>query len=239
MKSVCGEFYDRGWDLKWTDMKRYGPFSRHLRRILKDVIRPLRFESVLDVGCGEGSFLAELQKEFPAVKLSGIDVSSSAIAAARELVPGGVFEVVDILGKPLNEKFDLVVCSEVLEHLSDDVAAIKNLRQMTSKYLLVSAPQGRMREFETDFGHVRNYERGELVAKLEANGFAVIRVVEWGFPFYSPVYRNILELIRARGTAGHFGTIRKIVAWLTYLLFTLNSARKGDEIVVLARPLDR
>ena len=33
--------YDQGWESEWDDMKKYGPFSRHLRRIIKNIIRPL------------------------------------------------------------------------------------------------------------------------------------------------------------------------------------------------------
>ena len=50
--------YDVGWDTKWDDMKRYGPMSRHVRRIIKKLIRPLQFQSVMDVGCGQGSLLS-------------------------------------------------------------------------------------------------------------------------------------------------------------------------------------
>jgi hypothetical protein len=106
---------------------------------------------------------------------------------------------------------------------------------MTRKYLVVSTPQGRMREFERQFGHVRNYVPGELVHKVESAGFTVLNVVEWGFPFYSPLYRNILDLTNSKGTTGEFGAFRKLTANLIYWLFLLNSSTRGDEIFVLAR----
>ena len=236
MEGLSAELYDKAWESKWDDMKKYGPFSRHLRRIIKQIIRPLKFESVLDVGCGQGSFLEELQAEFPGIKPRGIDLSSSAVRLASERVPGGQFAVVDITEQALDEKCDLVVCSEVLEHIPDDITAIQNLRKITGKYLLVSTPQGRMRRFEKQVGHVRNYAPGELVLKLEANGFDVVSVVEWGFPFYSPLYRDFLELTGSNGTTGEFGQVRKVISRFIYLLFMLNSSRHGDEIFVLARP---
>jgi SAM-dependent methyltransferase len=198
------------------------------------MIRPLYFRSVLDVGCGQGSFLQELQSEFPHIEPNGIDISSSAVELARKRVINGRFSVLDVTSKFLEEKCDLVVCSEVLEHIHDDVLALQNLRRMTGKYLLISTPQGRMREFEKRVGHVRNYAPGELVKKITANGFTVRLVVEWGFPFYSPIYRNFLDLTSSRGTTGDFGSFRKFVAQLIYLLFLFNSSKRGDEIVVLA-----
>lgn len=229
--------YNEGWQTKWDDMKKYGPFSRHVRRLIKDIIRPLEFDSVLDVGCGEGSFLAELQAEFPHINPRGIDVSTVAVELARQKVLGGQFSVLDITEERLGDKFDLVVCSEVLEHLPDDIAALHNLAPMTGRYLIISAPQGRMRRFEaTEVGHVRNYAPGELVQKIEQSGLRVITVIEWGFPFYSPLYRNFLEYTGSKGTTGKFGLMRKAMSNFIYYLFMFNSSKRGDEIFVLAEP---
>jgi SAM-dependent methyltransferase len=203
------------------------------------MIRPLEFVSVLDVGCGQGSFLQELQSEFPNIKPYGIDISSSGVELARKRVPGGRFWVLDITDKFLDEKCDLVVCSEVLEHIPNDVSALQNLRKMSGKYLLVSTPQGRMRQFETQVGHVRNYAPGELVNKVESSGYSVLSVVEWGFPFYSPLYRNFLDFMGNKGTTGEFGPFRKLIAKLIYILFLLNSSKRGDEIFVLAKVNER
>jgi SAM-dependent methyltransferase len=230
--------YEAIWKTTWGDVQSYGPFHRHLRRIIKDMIRALKFESVLDVGCGQGSFLAELKSNFPHIVPNGVDISSSALTLARQRLPDGKFWALDISEKSLDEKCDLVVCSEVLEHIPDDVSAIQNLRKMTKNYLLVSTPQGRMRQFERQIGHVRNYSRGELVTKLESSGFAILSVVQWGFPFYSPLYRNFLDFTGGKGTTGEFGPFRKLIAKLIYLLFSLNSSKRGDELFVLAAVSD-
>ena len=228
--------YDEGWEIKWDDMKKYGPYSRHLRRLIGNLIHPLVFETVLDVGCGQGSFLAELRTKFPRIRPAGMDLSAKAIDLARSRVPGGKFHVHDLTQQPLNGRFDLVICSDVLEHIPDDVAAIRNLARMTGKYLIVSVPQGIMRRFEVQMGHVRNYALGELACKLEENGFRTVRIIEWGFPFYSPLYRNFLDLVGGRGTGGKFGPTRKLISAVLYTLFRLNSLRRGDEIIVLAEP---
>jgi SAM-dependent methyltransferase len=236
MEPISTIEYDSGWESKWDDMKKYGPFSRHIRRILKGMIRPLDIKSILDVGCGQGSLLAELKLEFPYIEPFGVDISKAGIDLARKKVPDGQFWMMDIAREALNKRCDLVICSEVLEHIPDDITAIRNLRQMTGKYLLISTPQGKMRVFEREVGHVRNYARGELVNKLEQTGFVVISVVEWGFPFYSPLYRDFLEITGSKGTTGEFGALRKLISQAIYYLFLLNSSHRGDEIFVLAKP---
>jgi SAM-dependent methyltransferase len=164
-----------------------------------------------------------------------MDLSGKAIDLARRRVPEGKFFAGDLTREPLNDKFDLVICSEVLEHIPDDLAAMRNLARMTGKYLVVSAPQGCMRRFEAAVGHVRNYAYGELVGKLKQNGFRMVRVIEWGFPFYSPGYRNFLDFMGGRGTEGGFGPGRKLISFALYHLFRLNSSKRGDEIIVLAQ----
>ncbi len=228
--------YDHGWETKWDDMKTYGPFSRHLRRLMKQVLRSVYFETVLDVGCGQGSFLTELCAEFPRIRPNGCDISPAAIELARQKIPHGTFSLLDIGKEHLREQFDLVVCSEVLEHITDDMTALGNLAKMTRKYLLVSAPQGRMRRFEIEVGHVRNYTSGELIQKVEKSGFRAIKTIEWGFPFYSPIYRDLLELTGSKGSTGRFGIFRKALSGIIYLVFTLNSSTRGDEILILAQP---
>jgi len=232
--------YNHGWEMKWDDMKKYGPISRHIRHMLKKLISTLEFETVLDVGCGQGSLLVELCSEFPHIKPYGVDISAVAVGLAGKRVPRGDFQVIDIANCHLPEKFDLVLCSEVLEHIADDFRAIANLTHMTEKYLVVSTVQGRMRRFEAMMGHVRNYAPGELAHKIEASGLKILKIVEWGFPFYSPLYRNLLNIICGRGTTGTFGVSRRLISIVLYYWFMLNSSQRGDEIFILAeRPSSR
>jgi 2-polyprenyl-3-methyl-5-hydroxy-6-metoxy-1,4-benzoquinol methylase len=230
------DYYDHGWDAQWDDMKKYGPMARHIRRNIKELIRPLQFDTVLDVGCGQGSFLVELQQEFPHIQIRGTDISPSAVRLVQERVPQGEFFVLDASQEHLDQQFDLIVCSEVLEHIPDDVSALRHIAQMTRKYLVISTIQGRMRKIEPEaWGHVRNYARGELVRKVQQSGLEVVKVIEWGFPFYSPIYRNVIDFAGTRGTTGEFGGGRRLLSSLLYNLFMLNSSKRGDEIFVLAQ----
>lgn len=237
-KDVAAFDYDQAWDRQWDDMKKYGPMSRHIRRYIQKLIRPLRFRSVLDVGCGQGSLLQDLMHEFPGIEPHGVDISASGVEFARKRVPGGTFGVLDLVSQTTGRTYDLLVCSEVLEHIDDDRSAMKNLRRMCAPggHLVVTTVQGRMRKFEPEgVGHVRNYARGELVAKLREAGFEIVKSVSWGFPLYSPLYRNWLEMTNAAGTEGEFGTGRKLLATALYYFFFLNLPVWGDEIFVLAR----
>lgn len=227
--------YDAGWETLWDDMRRYGPTGRHSRRIVRSMIAGLDCASVLDVGCGPGSLLEELRPLWPQARYSGADFSPAAVEAARRRAPWAEFARLDLVQGNLGQRFDLVLCTDVVEHIEDDVAAIGNLAAMTGRYLLVSTLQGRMRRFERMVGHCRNYAPGELQGKLRAAGLEIERVVEWGFPFFSPLYRDLLETLGGQGTEGRYGPGRRALAGLLYQLFRLNAHGRGDYLFVLAR----
>jgi SAM-dependent methyltransferase len=230
--------YDAAWGL-WDDMKRYGPMSRHTRRLVWRLIAPLPFTSVLDVGCGQGALLQEIARRRPHVALAGVDLSTQAVVLAQQRLPQARFCVLDISRGRLRHAFDLVLCTDVLEHIADDQAALRNLRAMCRRWLVVGTLQGRMRRFERAVGHVRNYRPGELRARLEAAGFTVRRQLDWGFPLYSPLYRDLLEYVPPAATMGRFGIRQRLLATALYALFFVNAPRFGDYILCLAEATAR
>lgn len=192
--------------------------------------------TIADIGCGEGSNLVFLATQFPKAQLYGFDVSKTAIEAAKANVKAE-FSILDIQKEIPQEKFDLVFCSDVVEHLENDVEAIKNIQQITRKYALIATVQGRMRRNEKSIGHVRNYAYGELQQKIESAGFEILQTVEWGFPFYSPLFRDAISLLPGSEefSYGKYNTIKKITSHIVYSLFLLNRSDKGDVIFVLAK----
>lgn len=229
--------YDAAWSGQWDDMRQYGPMARHSRRLIARMTRDLNPRSILDIGCGEGSLLRSLAASHPGAAMTGAELAATAVELARRNVPAADFAVLDIARGRLPRAFDLIVCSDVVEHIEDDDAALRNMAAMTARggHVLVATLQGRMRRFEKNVGHVRNYAPGELAQKMTATGLIVDKVIAWGFPFFSPLYRNFLEIIDSKGTTGTFGPARKLVCHGLYALFLLNSENSGDYIFVRAR----
>lgn len=228
--------YDGVWKGAWDDMRRYGPMARHNRRLVRRMTGDLAPASILDIGCGEGSLLKTLAQAHPRARLAGAELAASALDLARRNLPEADLAVLDVERGALPRAFDLVVCSDVVEHIADDAAALRHMAAMTNPggHLVVATLQGRMRAFEKGVGHVRNYAKGELAAKIASTGLVVDRVIEWGFPFFSPLYRDMLDMVDSRGTTGTYGPARKFVCDLIYALFLLNSESHGDYIFVRA-----
>jgi len=167
-------------------------------------------------------------------RYTGVDISAWALERARQLT-GGEGYLLDIQKERLDGHWDLVFCSLVLEHLPDDVAALRNMRAMTGKYFLATTIAGdfeRYRRWDERVGHVRNYRPGELEQKAAAVGFKVRRAIYWGFPFYSPIVRSLQNYCQIG--IGPFNRMTSLIATLLYWLYFLNSHRRGDVLVLLA-----
>jgi SAM-dependent methyltransferase len=234
--SVETNTYDRLWADTWGDQQYYGPVHRHQNKALVKLIAKLGVHTVLDVGCGAGDNLAALAQAMPHLILTGTDVSREALALAARRVPKARLSCLDAQKEKLDERFDLVLCNQVVEHLIDDTAAFRNLAMMAKSWVLVATMRGHMRRSELTIGHIRNYSDFELRAKAENAGLEVVDIFGWGFPFYSPLYRTAIEWLPSGPPEGKFGIIQKSIANFLYHLYALNIPRHGDVVTMLARP---
>lgn len=226
--------YDDVWKDVYGDMQEVGPTHRHMRRLLRRILAGLDYDSALEVGCGAGHNFPLLRHEGSHVRLTGLDVSEEALRRARERVEGE-FRLGDIQSDRLEGTWDLVFSSLVLEHLPDDTAALAHMRAMAGRWLVLTTIAGdfeRYRPWEEQMGHVRNYRRGELESKVEAAGFSLERVIYWGFPFYSPLARRLQNGMRSEPS---YGLASRIAAEAMHVLYFLNSRRRGDLLILVAR----
>jgi ubiquinone/menaquinone biosynthesis C-methylase UbiE len=141
---------------------------------LNEMVRLARPASVLDAGCGEGFVLSFLKSENPGLKLTGTDLSTEAIQYAREHFGEiGEFKQGNIYKLPFeDDAFDLVICSEVLEHLDTPEAAISELKRVSRQHVLITVPLepyfqwlnniGRLVGIGDDIGHVNFWTRSRF-----------------------------------------------------------------------------
>ena len=230
------EFYDSAWNSGWDDMKVYGPSARHTRRFIFRLLEGLSFTTVLDAGCGTGVLLSQIRQKYPHTQLTGSEYSPNGLEYARQRLPNAQFHVLDLSRETLGGKFDLITCIDVLEHIPDDEAALKNMLAMTAGHLVLSVPLGPLFQVEVErMGHVHGYGRRELEGKLQGAGFEIVRAVQWGFPFYN-LHRRLVNRLPAQASGGAVNPRKKLIANLLYALFYLNIAPAGERYYVLCRP---
>jgi SAM-dependent methyltransferase len=87
--------------------------------VVLDLLEPIPFASLLDVGCEDGRFLREVDRRFPGRSLVGVDVSNVAVDWAQRLNPGLVFERRDLLKDPVTVPYDVVTMLDVLARVPE------------------------------------------------------------------------------------------------------------------------
>lgn len=132
-----GNFYDKYNSkniIEKTIMKNF--FNN-----IKIAIDSIEFSSMLDVGCGEGYITEFIYQIRQCNKIEGIDISPRIIEEAALRIPLAKFSIGSALSidRP-DGSYEIVVASEVLEHLTEPDTALKEIFRVTSKYALVSVP---------------------------------------------------------------------------------------------------
>lgn len=89
-------------------------------------------ETVSDVGCGNGAYLAELARRGHAGPVLGIDLSAGMLHAARSRVPGASLAAGDAAALPLrDDASSLTLAMHMLYHVPEPSAAVRELRRIT------------------------------------------------------------------------------------------------------------
>jgi len=155
-----------------------------------EILRPLKVDSILDVGCGEGFTLNKFKEEKIGKNLSGIDYSDDALKLGAETYPDLKLKKGDIYD--IHEKdnsFDLVMATEVLEHLDDPQKALKELIRVSKKYVMLSVPN-------EPFFIGANFARGKY---LKSFGNHPEHINHWTFfSFERFLRKNGLKIVEAR-----------------------------------------
>lgn len=110
-------------------------------RALISATKPLNVKSILDAGCGEGFTMEKLLKSGVGKKIEGVEYSKDAIKIGKKLFPNLTFRQGSVYELPYKDaSFDLVICTEVLEHLEEPTRSLKEILRVSKKYLIISVP---------------------------------------------------------------------------------------------------
>jgi SAM-dependent methyltransferase len=172
-----------------------------LANFVADICRRVtdRRPRILDVGCGTGANLLMLSEYGDA---EGVDISKDALAFCRER---GLDKVKLGAGEKLpyeDGTFDLVTAFDVVEHMDDDLAGLREMRR-------VLRPGGRVLLFVPAFmflwglqddvsNHRRRYRLPELQRVLEQAGFEIERSTYANITFFLPILL-VRQLMRVTG----------------------------------------
>lgn len=136
-----------------------------------------KMPNILDFGCGTGVLQEQFENKFK-VKAFGIDISKKAInyCQKRGLSRVKVFRGIKIPFK--TNYFSLVTAIDVLEHINDDLQALREIKRVLKKnglaILLVPAHSTLWSTRDVNLKHFRRYNAGELEKKCNTVGFKLL-----------------------------------------------------------------
>ena len=146
---------------------------------------------VLEVGCGTGVVLAELQRLFPAGRVVGMDLFAEGLEFARRRFSGSLIQG-DVFTHDFGQPFDLIGAFDVIEHLDDDEKILRRfweqLRPGGHLIITVPAHMSLWSYFDEVAHHRRRYAPGELKRKLKAAGFHVRHVTQFMAALFPPMW---------------------------------------------------
>jgi SAM-dependent methyltransferase len=182
-------------------------------KLLKTHLQPDM--EVLDLGCGVGTvdfFIADKCKY-----VVGVDISSKAIKMANKSrdvmgVNNATFICGDVTELDFRDKFDFVICSEVIEHINDYLLLMLSINTYLKKggLLLLSTPLksaplyrwGYLENFERRVGHLSRLDIGTLTTLCKESNFTVIEQ-----ECVEGILRNFLF------TNDYFGSLIRLIKW--------------------------
>src|SRR6476661_10367894 len=230
----------------WWFVGRRKILESFLEPIIKKLRTPDSALRILDVGCGTGANIEMLSQYGEA---EGVDVSDDALEFCRLKglkVQKGLAESLPYA----DESFDLTTALDVVEHLDDDIAGLKEMFRVTKSagYSLIFVPAFMwLWGVQDDISNHRiRYTKKQIVERLERAGYNVERATYANWTFFAPILagRTIMKLtgikpesennITISGLNGVFGRLFGSESlWLKRFNFPL-----GVSIVVVAKKND-
>jgi glycosyltransferase involved in cell wall biosynthesis/ubiquinone/menaquinone biosynthesis C-methylase UbiE len=230
-----------GDQMTWGEQPEfYGPRHRFRENYLLSAIQhyvPGPGQQILDVACGAGTLARRLAEH--KYNVMGIDLSRSFLDYLHKHSTEQQLQLVqgDITRIPCyDNQLDGVVAGEVLEHLIDDTAALHEIWRVLCPggICVISVPANSEQwDWHDNWaGHIRRYQREELLHKLETVGFVVKHIHYFGFPFvrmfhryvYLPRYRRKLQSHKSQLNQLSTNTYwQKLVIHILLVVFQLDN----------------
>lgn len=177
------KYYEKDACIK--EIKENSPRIKEREEFIYELF-PNNVNSVLDVGCGDGYLTIKLIELKYAKIIFGVDLSYTRMKRAKAQSKNSNFCVASSYSLPYKaNSFDLVLCTEVLEHLEDFYIAFSEILRVAKKYILITVPNNEptnkvlcpncLQEFYHD-GHLHSFNSKDLQELFQ--GMQIIKLKE-------------------------------------------------------------
>jgi len=133
----------------------------------------------LEIGCGTGFVLRNLESKFPHLSCAGSELQSRGLVCAKQRVKGASLWQMDARNIPFQQEFDVIGAFDVLEHIAEDQSVLAQMNKALAPGggILLTVPQHPILWSAADgyAHHERRYRASELKQKVVDAGFRVTR----------------------------------------------------------------
>jgi len=226
---------DIDYNQRWDQQKQshsYHPSVRLRNRFILKQLQKISFGSLIDAWCGDGYLLSLIKNSFPHKRYAWIDISDEIISQNTKKYPWIDFFPWDLWKKiaHIDALYDVVVCSEVIEHISDRKQVIENLAALVDKkwYLFLTTQSWKRYKSDMNIWHLKHFTLSELEKECAIHWLDVVQSYKKGFPFYN-LQKRLYEKIEGKAKKIQQSKITffgKILFSVTYFLFLLSIRSK-------------
>ena len=178
--------------------KTRNPLKRHMvsrlnhniLRFVRDAVERQRdhdsLVTILDAGCGEGFITSILFSNIKNVEITGLEYTNEALQIARSMIPEVSFLQGNIMDLPFDDhSFNVVLCTEVLEHLENPDKALSELLRVAENTVIITVP------------HEPWFRIGNMLAlkHLTRLGNPIDHINHWTFGGFSNFLQNNSDVL--------------------------------------------
>ncbi len=191
-----GNYYDKYHSKNPIEKRMIENFFNSIKQLMSEMdTLPAK---ILEAGCGEGEVTHFINSVYPKAFIEAFDISEKVINNIASKSSNITFYIGDIYtmqiyknledARTLSDRYDIVVCSEVLEHLEKPETAIQKLKEMSNKYILISVPnepiwrilnmaRGKYwPNLGNTPGHIQHWNKSSFCKMLKKNGLQLINI---------------------------------------------------------------
>ncbi|OCQ88879.1 type 12 methyltransferase [Nostoc sp. MBR 210] len=218
---------DKNFYLKYAAVEDQHWWFVGRRQIVEKLIRQLKLPNnakILEAGCGTGGNLSMLAR-YGEVAAMEFDETACQLANERQVTTVRQGSLPDQI--PFNDQYDLIVILDVLEHIDDDLAALKALssRLKPNSWLLITVPAYQfLWSYHDEINyHKRRYTLKRLKRVVRLAGYNIgygSYFNTWLFPLVAGVrlLKNLLKLDKKSDASGDLNLPAKLInKFLTFL----------------------
>jgi len=183
------EAYKRGYEKRYSGVENTPEMKTHYFKVKEDLPRVqvvLSFlqgivpagqcETLLDVGSGRGVFLFPLLRDFPDLEVTSLDILPHRVELHQCIHDGGVENLHPMLENICtwnapDKSFDVVTMLEVMEHIPDTQAVVKNAIRLAKNYIIVSVPS----KPDDNLEHIHLFSNDDLKQLFLENGCSKVK----------------------------------------------------------------